>query len=147
MATSLLAPALLLLIAVIVTHGGLVEFGQMILKVNGKPPVPSYTTYGCYCGIGGHGKPVDDIDWCCRVHDCCYEKMDRMGCKPRSKPYHFSYNNGILTCGSSNDKCASEVCECDRTVALCFKQHNKKYTIEHTFYPDFLCSKPTPKCK
>ncbi|XP_075462158.1 acidic phospholipase A2 Cc1-PLA2-like isoform X2 [Ascaphus truei] len=122
------------------------EFASMIKKVTGRSPLPSYTFYGCYCGIGGHGNPLDDIDWCCHAHDCCYGQMDKKSCNPISKPYHFSFRNRVLSCDSSNSKCASEVCECDRAATLCFKKHDQKYASKYTFHPDSKCSQFLPDC-
>lgn len=36
-----------------------------------------YNCYGCYCGFGSSGgKPVDEIDKCCMLHDKCYSKVE-----------------------------------------------------------------------
>ena len=44
-----------------VTKRGTWEFGLLILRIAGRNPL-LYTDYGCYCGKGGRGKPVDATD-------------------------------------------------------------------------------------
>lgn len=38
-----------------------VNFGAMILCAVGRNPL-DYNNYGCFCGLGGEGTPVDDVD-------------------------------------------------------------------------------------
>ena len=43
------------------------ELGGMVGKVTGKnifDVYSSYNGYGCFCGIGGGGRPVDGVDRC-----------------------------------------------------------------------------------
>ncbi|KAJ1142538.1 hypothetical protein NDU88_008852 [Pleurodeles waltl] len=82
----------------LVAHGNLVNFADMIKKVTGKNAIPDYTTYGCYCGLGGRGQPVDATDRCCRSHDCCYIKLEARGCKPKTDSYRFSMSGGNVAC-------------------------------------------------
>ena len=41
------------------TKRDVVSFGLMVLRVTKRDP---HDGYGCWCGIGGEGKPVDDLD-------------------------------------------------------------------------------------
>ena len=44
-----------------VTKKGVIDFAQMVNRVTGRNPI-DFNGYGCWCGIGGEGKPVDDLD-------------------------------------------------------------------------------------
>uniref|UniRef100_A0A4W3GMA3 Phospholipase A2-like central domain-containing protein n=1 Tax=Callorhinchus milii TaxID=7868 RepID=A0A4W3GMA3_CALMI len=47
------------------------HYSFSIYQVNG---------YGCYCGRGGDGIPLDEFDRCCFTHDCCYDRALHTSC-------------------------------------------------------------------
>ncbi|NWH43240.1 PA21B Phospholipase, partial [Fregata magnificens] len=103
------------------------EFRSMIrCTIPGSHPLLQFADYGCYCGLGGSGTPVDELDRCCQTHDGCYAQAKKMkSCKyfvdnPYTHSYSFSCSNGQITCNSSNDECQMFICNCDRTAAMCF---------------------------
>ena len=49
-----------------------------------------YVNYGCWCGPGGSGTPVDGSDACCRTHDHCYDRiLKNETCDPYLDNYKF----------------------------------------------------------
>uniref|UniRef100_A0A8C5MGL1 Phospholipase A2 n=1 Tax=Leptobrachium leishanense TaxID=445787 RepID=A0A8C5MGL1_9ANUR len=75
----------------------LLQFRQIIKCTNPhSKPLEQYNQYGCYCGFGGTGTPVDELDMCCKIHDNCYgESMTVAGCKfildnPYTEIYSYS---------------------------------------------------------
>nr|APJ38027.1 phospholipase 1 [Lithognathus mormyrus] len=126
---TLLLVAVGLSVAHSLDYRALNQFRQMILCVMpDSSPVFDYADYGCYCGYGGSGTPVDDLDRCCEVHDACYsDAMHHSECWPiLDNPYteFYSYScdepSKTVTCGSSNNECEMFICECDRKAAECF---------------------------
>uniref|UniRef100_H3CYF4 Phospholipase A2 n=1 Tax=Tetraodon nigroviridis TaxID=99883 RepID=H3CYF4_TETNG len=121
------------------------QFRKMILCVMpDSSPIFDYN-YGCYCGLGGSGTPVDDLDRCCQVHDQCYsDAMQHPECwpildNPYTKLYDYTCDeaNRKVTCGSSNNECEMFICECDRKAAECFGR--SEWNPEHEHLPSENC--------
>ncbi|CAK7321176.1 Putative inactive group IIC secretory phospholipase A2 [Vulpes lagopus] len=85
-ASCLMAPA----------HSSFWQFQRMVKHVTGRSAFFSYYGYGCYCGLGGKGTPMDDTDRCCLAHDCCYGKLKQLGCQPVLNGYQFHIANGTV---------------------------------------------------
>ncbi|XP_068167403.1 phospholipase A2 [Antennarius striatus] len=85
-----------------------------------------YNQYGCWCGFGGTGTPLDGVDTCCEAHDKCYRAARTApGCTaiadlPYVLVYDYTCSNQQVTCSATNNKCQAAVCECDRVAAHCF---------------------------
>uniref|UniRef100_A0A670ZIH8 Phospholipase A2 group IIA n=1 Tax=Pseudonaja textilis TaxID=8673 RepID=A0A670ZIH8_PSETE len=124
------------------THADLVQLYRMVTQVTGKKAVPYYSSYGCYCGLRGRGRPKDATDRCCQRHDCCYGQLQKWGCRPHITSYSYRYGQGKIQCG---ERC-QEACSCDRALALCLKQNARWYQKKYTFYPNFLCRGPSLSC-
>uniref|UniRef100_A0A671U5V6 Phospholipase A2 n=1 Tax=Sparus aurata TaxID=8175 RepID=A0A671U5V6_SPAAU len=111
------------------------QFGYMISCVQPGVNPFKYNNYGCYCGFGGQGTPVDEVDQCCKVHDDCYgAQISDPRCRgffslPYFVYYRYTCSPGRVTCSGTNGYCQRTACECDRAAALCFARtrHNPQY--------------------
>ncbi|ERE84019.1 group IIE secretory phospholipase A2 [Cricetulus griseus] len=124
--------------------GNLVQFGVMIERMTGKSAL-QYNDYGCYCGVGGSNWPVDQTDWCCHAHDCCYGRVEKLGCEPKLEKYLFSVGRDTIFC-AGRTTCQRQTCECDKRAALCFRHNLGTYNRKYAHYPNKLCTGPTPPC-
>ncbi|KAK5878658.1 hypothetical protein CesoFtcFv8_000385 [Champsocephalus esox] len=133
-----------------VTHSldykALNQFRRMIMCVMPDSwPLFDYTDYGCFCGKGGSGTPVDDLDRCCQVHDLCYsDAIQHPECwfiinNPYTEFYSYSCDkpNHKVSCGSDNNACEMFICECDRVAAECFGV--SPWNPEHEHLPSDRC--------
>ncbi|XP_071492901.1 phospholipase A2-like [Diadema antillarum] len=133
-----------------------VQFGGMIDCLVRRGSL-AYNGYGCYCGLGGSGKPLDATDRCCRQHDECYSRLKRQGiCKGDKSVYITWYKVDMTQCDTPNAKitcshhhqysffdsllagrqarCAMALCHCDRTSAFCFARHSASYNLDYAAY-------------
>ncbi|XP_048374386.1 group IID secretory phospholipase A2-like [Sphaerodactylus townsendi] len=136
---------LLLIFGAVITEGHLFNLQKMIKQVTGERAIPNYFAYGCYCGWGGKGKPLDDTDWCCRKHDCCYDQIVRQRCRPKTSKYSYTYQSGNVKCGHGTS-CQQQICECDRDLVLCLKKHLGSYRKDFRFHWNIDCRGSTPGC-
>ena len=83
--------------------------------------------YGCYCGYGGRGTPVDATDRCCQTHDRCYDRVKRVY---KLNGYWTSYRNTCDLChgvsayprSMKNPKGRYELCQCDSAFVSCVRR-------------------------
>ena len=114
-----------------------VQFGRMISHLSNLGsfiPLEAFEMfngYGCWCGMGGSGKPVDEIDKCCLLHDQCYDKVILDKCKYNKLPYWVLYDketlHGQIICTDENETCDYKTCQCDKIAAECFAKHYALY--------------------
>ncbi|KAK3750942.1 hypothetical protein QZH41_015018 [Actinostola sp. cb2023] len=117
------------------TSRGLLDFGIMIYCGTGRNPF-DYNNYGCYCGFGGHGNPLDNVDSCCKAHDQCYDRVHASGvCPFQVAAYTFPYTTTSCTnCKPASyywfyGRCREALCKCDAESVNCFKRspYHDKY--------------------
>ncbi|XP_063050796.1 phospholipase A2, minor isoenzyme-like [Engraulis encrasicolus] len=125
----------------------LVQFREMIkCTLPDSNPLVDFGDYGCYCGLGGGGEAVDQLDRCCLVHDNCYglaqnhSACDSILDSPYTNIYDFTCNEAsrTISCLSSNDECDLFICECDRVAAECFA--GAPYNASNNNLPSGSCN-------
>eukprot|EP00072_Mus_musculus_P056290 XP_006539012.1 PREDICTED: group IIE secretory phospholipase A2 isoform X2 [Mus musculus] len=82
---------------------------------------------------------------CCHAHDCCYGRLEKLGCDPKLEKYLFSITRDNIFC-AGRTACQRHTCECDKRAALCFRHNLNTYNRKYAHYPNKLCTGPTPPC-
>jgi secretory phospholipase A2 len=124
------------------SRNAVIEFREMVTKVTGRSAF-DFLGYGCHCGLGGKGKPVDKLDTCCQIHDQCYANTSTYLqfwnlCSPHLVGYSWTFDNGTVTCTGNKDTCGYKTCMCDKIVAECFAQNT--YNNQFKGYSQGLCA-------
>ncbi|XP_069466199.1 phospholipase A2 homolog otoconin-22-like [Ambystoma mexicanum] len=127
--------------------GTAAQLSEMIKFMTYTYSLANYTNYGCHCGSNTQGVPVDETDWCCHEHACCYNKARMMGCVPEATTYRFYAYKDKIKCIKTHNKCEYEVCDCDEEAADCFRKRLDTYNLHFrnmTASPS--CHGPRPFC-
>ncbi|CAH1238066.1 PLA2G1B [Branchiostoma lanceolatum] len=128
-------------------YRSILQFGNMISCATQRDP-SDYSGYGCYCGYGGGGTPMDGVDRCCQQHDQCYGMVqDRCGYYYAYLfPYSSSCKRRRITCHRpwwSWSECPIMLCECDRMAAYCFAWYRDRYNPDNYGRCDSPSASPT----
>nr|Q2YHJ8.1 RecName: Full=Basic phospholipase A2 homolog Tpu-K49b; Short=svPLA2 homolog; Flags: Precursor [Trimeresurus puniceus]AAR14166.1 K49b phospholipase A2-like [Trimeresurus puniceus] len=124
-------------------EGSVIQLGKMILQETGKNPVKYYGAYGCNCGPLGRRKPLDATDRCCYMHKCCYKKLTDSN--PIKDSYSYSWENKAIVCKEKNPR-LKEMCECDKAVAICFRENMDTYNKKERINTKIFCKKTPEPC-
>ncbi|KAM7099936.1 group IID secretory phospholipase A2 [Molossus nigricans] len=139
--------ALLVLAGVTPIQGGFLNLSKMVKQVTKKTSL-MYWSYGCHCGIGGKGLPLDATDWCCHAHDCCYHHLQLHNCRWQMDHYSYNFSQGTVECSDKGSWCEQQLCACDKEVAYCLLRnlgtYNKKLRLVR--FSRSRCKGHSPMC-
>ncbi|KAF6110731.1 phospholipase A2 group IID [Phyllostomus discolor] len=140
--------ALLVLTCGTPAQGGMWNLNKMITQVTGKRAITSYWPYGCHCGPGGKGTPVDATDRCCHTHDCCYIHLKLHNCRFIGDHYKYNFSQEDVQCYDKGSWCEQQLCDCDKEVAFCLKRNLGTYNKKLRFarFSKSRCKDQSPMC-
>ncbi|XP_062890393.1 basic phospholipase A2-like [Mobula hypostoma] len=127
----------------LIESSNFIQLSNMISCIMpGSSALQRFLNYGCYCGLGGSGTPVDDLDRCCQAHDYCYDDaVTKHKCTYFRSPamiiYSYICSTGKLECTGGSGSYDKIICECDRQAAMCFSK--VKYNPENRYMDQSRC--------
>ncbi|KAI4078939.1 phospholipase A2 group IIC [Homo sapiens] len=134
------------------THSSFWQFQRRVKHITGRSAFFSYYGYGCYCGLGDKGIPVDDTDRHSPSSPSPYEKLKEFSCQPVLNSYQFHIVNGAVVCGctlgpGASCHCRLKACECDKQSVHCFKESLPTYEKNFKqFSSQPRCGRHKPWC-
>nr|XP_039248972.1 acidic phospholipase A2 CM-II-like [Styela clava] len=109
--------------------GKMIQCAQNITRWHSFWAMSYYADYGCFCGQGGSGSPVDESDRCCYIHDQCYGEVESKSQLSGSRFYWATYQyectQGCISCYGNGWR--QELCKCDKDLAQCLATHRVSY--------------------
>ncbi|VDM97296.1 unnamed protein product [Thelazia callipaeda] len=79
-----------------------------------------YVNYGCWCGMGGSGKPIDGIDRAVE-NGLCYDTAEEY-----VLPYDWMCNGTKPLCLTNGvSECSKALCDCDSRVVKCWNRFDR----------------------
>ncbi|XP_078571996.1 acidic phospholipase A2-like [Branchiostoma floridae x Branchiostoma japonicum] len=116
------------------------HLGRLLYCTTRRNPL-DYNGYGCWCGFGGGGEPMDDVDRCCKAHDECYVDVEKScgslfvyigsyGYRCKRREITCTSNSSWFWSQNSTNKCKTALCNCDKVFAECcarYPYNNENY--------------------
>ncbi|KAJ8320472.1 hypothetical protein KUTeg_002059 [Tegillarca granosa] len=133
----------------------LIQLANVLMYETRKNPL-TFSNYGCYCGWGGQGTPVDKLDGCCMAHDFCYNEILKKNCLS-AKYEEYSYEEIVKTglrkikCAGvpelaavskqtrDNLTCKQYSCYCDKRLGECLLRNIKDFNVDHYRMDQSIC--------
>ncbi|XP_039261538.2 basic phospholipase A2 3-like [Styela clava] len=93
----------------------------------------NYNNYGCWCGSGGKGDPLDESDMCCFEHDNCYIRVRNYLATRKLNEmlrftgvYHYRCLDNEILCDDM-ELWKRKLCLCDKMIAECLANNRQSY--------------------